>query len=447
MSSRVKTILLYHPRTLHEDAYRYFYIPYSLLSLATSLDRSTYNIILVDANLRDLSDGDLTSIFQDQDILCVGISAMIGHQIRGGLSFSQRVREVTDVPIVWGGGAATMISQETLANPLVDKIVLGQGQTTFKELVEAIHLKGNIEAVSGIAFKTNGGSIRTSSRPFIDWSRYPGFQSTFDLVSVPQYIREDEHINTQTVNYHSSQGCPFNCGFCSEVALWQRRWGGFSAQTMISDIEYLVNQYGVNGVKFYDAEFFINRSRVLEFADLLVKRGLNIRWAAAVHPRNFDTLSDEEVILLVRSGLSRLLMGAESGIQDELNLIGKKTTPEMIARLAQRCSYYRIVACFSFVTGYPGFPVTHIQRTIEFAQNLRQIDANHECKVHLYGPYPGTPLYERATQYGFIAPESLEAWSYHDYYQVTTPWLPPEAQKWVRSFNEENYIYMNQLDS
>lgn len=440
-----KTIILYHPRTLHEKAYRFFYIPYSLLSIASNLNRHKYDVRIVDANLDTITTQELKSIFDKNDVLCVGISSMIGHQIRGGLSFAQKVRSIKDdVPIVWGGALTTILPWETVKHPLVDVVVDGQGQITFVELVEGLSKGCDLNEIAGIYFKKDGEIFQTTPREFVNWSHFSGFQEVFDMVRVLDYVRNDEHINTRTINYHTSQGCPFNCGFCSEVALWKRRWGGFSAETIISDVEYLIDAFKINGVKFYDAEFFINQKRVIEFAQLVVERGLTLRWAAAVHPRNFARLSDSQLDLLRQSGLARLLMGAESGIQEELDLIGKGTTPEMIIEMAHKCSQYGIVGCFTFVTGYPGFPLEHIKKTVAFASKLRRVDFSHECKIHLYGPYPGTPLYSRALDFGFQPPNTLEEWSHHDYYEVTTPWVPRWAQELIREFNEENYIYMSQ---
>ena len=41
-------------------------------------------------------------------------------------------------------------------------------------------------------------------------------------------------------------------------------------------------------------------------------------------------------------------------------------------------------------------------------------------------PYPGTPLYEMAVQYGFEPPKSVEGWAdvtWDNYMKIKTPWL------------------------
>lgn len=441
-------IILFHPMTLHENNYRYYYVPYSILSIASMIDQRKYDLILIDNNVEKRTDYyDMIAAVSDE-LICVGISAMIGHQIRDGFSFAQAVRKVNPkIPIIWGGPLPTILPQETIEDDHVDIIVRGQGEETFVELVENLSSNLPLDQIRGISYKNDKGISHNPARKFIDLNRLPPYRSVYDLVDIADYIRFDEHINSRTINYHSSQGCPFNCGFCCETALWNHRWSAFTAERTLDDIEPLVSEFGVNGIKFYDSEFFINQERVLQFASGLIDRGLGIRWAASVHPKNLNRLTNNQFDLLRRSGVSRLLLGAESGIQEELDLVGKGTTQEMVLRLARVCSDHDIVACFTFVTGYPTSPSSAIETTLDFAQRLRDVDKRHECKVHFYAPYPGTPLYRYALDNGFTPPRTLEEWSWYDYYDIVTPWVDKKYEKAVREFNETAYPYLHPLAS
>jgi anaerobic magnesium-protoporphyrin IX monomethyl ester cyclase len=439
-----KSILLFHPRTFHEKNYRYYYVPYSLLSVASTLDRSRYEVVVVDNNVDRVDDWAPALSSLSEPPLCVGISSMVGAQIKEGIAFGTLVHELwDDVPVVWGGGLATVLPELTAGHPAVDVAVQGQGQETFAALVDAFDRGGTLAGVEGVSFRRDGHVVRTPARKFADWNGFPPFRSVYDLVDVSDYVRPDEHINARTVNYHSSQGCPFSCGFCSEVALWNHRWSGFTADRIVEDVEFLVSEYGIDGIKFYDAEFFIRKDRVLAFAEAVVQRGLDIRWAAAVHPKNLNRLDDDEMALISRSGASRVLMGAESGVQEELDLVKKGTSSEMLLRLARRCSEYGIHACFSFVTGYPGSSVQNIERSLEFAAELLSAGPEHEAKVHFFAPYPGTPLYQLSLDHGFDPPRTLEEWADYDYYYITTPWVDRRYEAKVREFNEDAYPYLH----
>jgi radical SAM superfamily enzyme YgiQ (UPF0313 family) len=439
-----KTIILYHPRTFHEKNYRYYYIPYSLLSLTTNIDLQRYRLHLVDNNVHRRADWSSWLADLDEPPLCVGISSMIGAQIGDALAFARAVGEVfPGVPRIWGGALPTVLPELTAAHRDVDIAVVGQGQETFAEVLHAMMAGADLSSVAGLSFRRDEGVHHTAPRPLPDLNRFRPFRDVYHLLDVQQYVRVDEHINQRTINYHSSQGCPFSCGFCSEVALWNRKWSGLTPDRILTDLEFLADNYQINGIKFYDAEFFIRRDRVLEFARQVEQRRLDLRWAAAVHPRNLDRLSDAELALLSRSGASRLLMGAESGVQDELNLINKKTDREMLLRLARRCAEHGLVASFSFVTGYPGSTGAHIEASLDFAAELHAAGPEHEAKVHFYAPYPGTPLYPMALKHGFVPPRSLEEWCDYDYYYITTPWVDSKYEEQVRQFNEAAYPYLH----
>lgn len=442
-------IVLFHPKTLHEKNYRYFHIPYSVLSIASVIDRGKFDIEIIDNNLEDKDDYDELIKQVGDNVLCVGVSAMIGHQIRDGLNFSKAIRNINPkIPIIWGGPLSTILPSKTIENEYIDIIVRGQGEVTFKELVDALSFNRSLSNILGISYKDNRGEIiHNCDRPFVSLTKLPPYRYSYDLIDAKKYIRFDEHINSKTVSYHSSQGCPFNCGFCCEVALWNRKWSGFSSKEVLLDLEYLISAYSVNGIKFYDSEFFVNTKRAFEIINGMINRGFNIKWYASVHPQNLSRLTDNQFELLQRSGARRLLIGAESGVQNELNLIEKGTNKEMLYDLAKRCSKYGIIGSFTFITGYPSSPSSSIESTLEFAQELRDIDHNHECKVHFYAPFPGTPLYKYALENGFTPPNSLDEWSLYDYYYIVTPWIEKKYEAIVREFNENSYPYLHPAPS
>ena len=88
------TVLLLHPRTFHERNYRYYHIPYSLLSLVVPLQHAGLDVLLMDDNVLRSSNYEdlLTSCCRR--CVCVGISVMIGQQITCAISLSRAAKRV-----------------------------------------------------------------------------------------------------------------------------------------------------------------------------------------------------------------------------------------------------------------------------------------------------------------------------------------------------------------
>lgn len=437
-----KEVLLFNPRTFHEKNYRNFWIPYSILSLGSDLTRANQEVALLDNNLQALD----TSEFAPQLSLLhspqlIGISSMIGHQIQEGLVFAKHSREAfPEAKIVWGGAAPTILPQEFIQSPLVDIVVKGQGEQTIVALLNALKKGSDLSTVEGLIYKEGDRVIETKREKPLPKSAAAPY--AYDLIDTPMYVKADEHISDRVLNHISSLGCPYGCGFCSEVALYNRRWSPETMDRTMEEVSQLVEKYDANGIKFYDSNFFVNKNRVLAFARNVLAKDWDIKWAASAHPKSLLSYTQDELGLLRSSGLSRLLIGAESGNDDELEYIQKGATTSEIFTAAQLLSNFDIHASFTIIVGYPGFPEDNIQRTLDFGERIARLGSSNEVKAHVYAPFPGTPLYDLAIQHGFVPPKTLEDWGNFDYYMVQTPWLRSKLNDTINQYNKEFCPYV-----
>ncbi len=109
--------------------------------------------------------------------------------------------------------------------------------------------------------------------------------------------------------------------------------------------------------------------------------------------------------MLKKSGLSRILIGAESGNEDELKFIQKGVTTKEVLKVARMLKNFEIHGSFTIIVGYPGFPEENIKRTLNFGEKIMKKGSIHEVKAHIYTPFPGTPLYDQAVKHGFTPPK------------------------------------------
>lgn len=425
------TVILYYPAIDFKPFYPYYWAPLSILSVAAPLVAEGFNVILLDGNL-GIGESD-KRIIKDNllDCICVGISSMIGGgQLERGLEMSSYVKSLNrEMPVVFGGPLGTVIPEILFSDPTIDYVVRGQGERPFLELVNFFRSGQLAINIAGVVKRGDDKIVKPAMYNKETLPPYP-----WHLLDVEKYVRQDRSLGKRVINFISSQGCPYECGYCSEVSSYGRKWEAITADRMISEVSDLVKKHNLDGIKFYDSNFFVDRNRVVKFAQGLIDNGININWAASAHPNGLNRLADD-IGLVQKSGLKRLLIGAESGSQASLDYIKKGCTTEDIMKAAELCAKYNISSAFTFIVGIPGIS-DDINATLEMALKMKKLSGNFEINIHFYAPLPGTPLYEEAKKLGYKPPNSLLEWSRYNYYVVQVPWLDRATERNVRLFGD-----------
>ena len=429
-----KTIILYHPKTSHERNYSFFWIPYSVLSLAGGLRRKGYEVIIIDANLENCP----TDI-NYREVLFVGISVMIGQQITDGLNYAKQIKNICNVTIVWGGPFPTLLPELVLKEYLIDYIIRGPGEKAIVDLADALFNKAKIDDSIGRRYES---AIRVGNIQSLAHERDID-EYDYKLIDLKKYIRNDPNISDKVINYISSRGCCYDCGFCTESAIYHKHWIAFSPERIVFEVNQLLEMSGANAIKFYDANFFVNPKRVFDYLEKLYLLRGHVNFAASAHPQNILDLSNKQLSLLRERGLKRLLIGLESGVQAEIDFIRKDFQIQNTYKLAEDLEKAGIIGSFTFITGYPSMPMSNIDKTLDFVKELSERFRCHEYKTHLYMPYPGTRLYALAKQYGFQEPVNLEEWAQFDYYQIQMPWVNTNYQIKIDELNSTLCPYVH----
>jgi radical SAM superfamily enzyme YgiQ (UPF0313 family) len=315
-----------------------------------------------------------------------------------------------------------VLAEQTALHPHVDIALAGPGQRSMPALVRALSAGMSLEAVPGLTAYRDGRLLRgPANHPTVEsLGRYP-----WHLLDVDRYVRDDPTVAPRTLNYVSSQGCAYTCRFCYELT-YQRRYSTIGAADLVDDVEALVRGHAIGGVKFYDADFFINLHRVSGFCRGLEERGLSIRWAGSINPRDVMRAEAKHpglLELMASTGCSRLLMGVESGSDRVLaEVVDKRVTRAQVLDVARRIADVGILGSYTFIVGFPGESEAEQEETYGLIEELSALRPRPESRVHVFAPYPGTPLFEEALKYGYRPPASLQEWSGYDYYESQTPW-------------------------
>ncbi len=231
------------------------------------------------------------------------------------------------------GGPHTSVALDTIPD-FVDYVVQGEGE---RAILDIINGKENKRVVRTERIKD------LDSLPFQPWDIFS--ELPYDYTCPWMDIKPVFTMNT-------SRGCPFNCAFCSVGSIWGKQYTYFSADRIISEIEYLIKNFGAKGIYFREDNFTLNRRRVVEFCEKLIKKNVNIHWACETR---VSTLCNEELIkLMSAAGCRAVYLGVESGSQRILDILNKRITVEQIERAIRLCKKYNIRTYCSLITGAPG---------------------------------------------------------------------------------------------
>ena len=319
----MRKVVLFFPEThLDRTEDGWCLLPFSLLAIAGPLVQDNYDVTIVDGRVTP----NYLSAFsrRPEAAVCVGISVLTGNQIKQALLVSQAIKErFPNLPVAWGGSHPTLVPDQTIADPSVDIVVRGQGEIPFKELVDALYAGTSLQGIPGIIFKEQGRIVRNDEPVFTDVNNFPPM--AFSLVDLEWHM-PDLGFAKRTLSYVSSQGCPHHCEFCAESTAYRVRWSGLSPERVGDDLEQLLSLCDADGVIFVDNNFFVNEARVQGICREIIKRGLKIKWAAQGRADRVMKLSDETFKLLKQSGFAVFHVGAESGSDEQLELVSKKSS-------------------------------------------------------------------------------------------------------------------------
>lgn len=428
----MKTVILVYARISFEDNYPCSWIPYSVLAIVSAVPKEEYECIIFDANRKD--DIEFKQLLEQKDILAVSFSIMTGgNQIENALKLAEMVKKKNSKIVnIFGGPHVNVLAEQTLQHPLVDMVLVGLGQESFYQVLKYIDHKSDTSDIGGFMYKVDG-NIYGNIPPKPLKSLYP---YDYSLIDINDYIQYDSTISDRTINYIASQGCVYACNFCYECT-YKRRYYKMPIEYVKRDITQFVKEFNINGIKFYDADFFIDKNAALSISEVLKEYGLH--WAASIHPRDIlraeKDRKNELLQAIKESNCTRLLMGVESGCNRVLKeLINKRVTKEEIYFVAQRIAEYGILGSYTFMVGLPGEQLKEIDETFELVQKVSSLFPRPETNIHIYIPYPGTPLYQSALDLGFDVPQRLEDWSSFNYYKAITPWTTKELEERVNNY-------------
>lgn len=380
--------------------------PLGLGYIASILEHAGYDVNLIDMFNTSFEEGERIIRQEKPDI--VGISCFTEFRI-GSLKLAKLVKAVNpNIKVIMGGSHAAIMYEQVLRNYPVDYIVMGEGEITMLELVNALGNNTPAESIKGIAFMKNGQVMKTERRPPIldlDTIPFPAHHF-FDIDAYEpenfrlprKFVLKDDTNMTGKLRKTSiitSRGCPFKCQYCSTSLFWGHKWRSRSAKNVLDELEMLYIDYGIRYFVFVDDAFTADHSRAIDICKGILERGLDICWTCCTRT---NYISAELLEWLAKAGCFMISYGIESGSSAILKTIHKHQSIEQIIQAFNMTHDAGITTTMLLMVGNPGESDTTIKETMDL---IKRADPTF-ISVAITQIYPGTELYEIAKEKGFI---------------------------------------------
>lgn len=286
------------------------------------------------------------------------------------IRLSKRLKEIEpNIIIVFGGPQSSATPYETMqAMDFVDYISTGEGENTVVPFFTSIlkNKRKNIEEIPGLYYRKNG-EICFCDKPieFCDLDTIPRWDEKL-------YVSEEKALTDS--NYFMpidvGRGCPFNCTFCCTSIFWKRAYRLKSPQSIIDDIKFFNQKFGIRSFMFSHDAFTVNKKIVTEVCDKIIENKLDIVWKCTTRA---DCIDDELIIKMKQAGLKFIEMGIETGSPVMQKTINKKLDLDLVKNRVEFLLKNKINVALFFVYGFPEETENDLNQTINYYCDLAEM--------------------------------------------------------------------------
>ena len=429
--------------------------------MSTFIRNRGFSVRILDANAENLTPEETAEHIAEMDPVLTAV-VVYGHNPSAstqvmpaaGATCTAVKQKAPDAKVLLVGGHVAALPERTLREENADFVCGGEGPYTILELLQALKSgQSDYSKVRGLWY-WDGETIRANlPAPLVkDLDReMPGM--AWDLLPMEKYRAHNWHCfgELQRQPYaalYTTLGCPYHCSFCCIQAPFKsgekelgykesinsyRLW---SPQSVIVQIDKLVNEYGVLNIKIADEMFVLNRRHVMGICDLIIERGYDLNiWAYA----RVDTVREGMLDKLKRAGFNWLAFGIEAASERVRDDVHKGFEQDEIFQALEKVGAAGINVVGNYIFGLPEDDLETMQATLNLALELNCEYTNFYCAM----AYPGAQLYNIAVKEGWPLPEK---WNGYSQYSVDTLPLPTKylsASEVLRFRDHAFHVYFN----
>lgn len=397
--------------------------PLGLSFIAAALRSAGHHVTILDAiaerpdQFTPFHDDIVTNGLSNEDILAkipantdvIGLTVMFTNNWLNDRKLINFLgNNLPSVPIIAGGEHITGMPEICMRQAHgLRACVLGEGEETVVELMEAFATGRDLREVEGIVFRENDQVITNPRRkrvrevgeiPRPAWDLFP-------LDIYRQYGLSYGIVHGElSLPIMATRGCPYRCTFCSSPQMWGTRYYMRKPQDVADEIEDLIKNYNATNFDFYDLTAIIKKDWIIEFAREILDRKLNITWQIPAGTRS-EAIDAEVARYLYASGCRNITYAPESGSPEILQKIKKKVIlPRMLESISHTYKEKMNVK-LNMIIGFPEERHIDLWKTVWFLIQASWYGVN-DIFPSVLVPYTGCELFDQLVKEKKIDPDS-----------------------------------------
>jgi radical SAM superfamily enzyme YgiQ (UPF0313 family) len=427
-------LLLVNPSNIKRDDK---YPPLSLIWLASFLEAHGYVVDILEANALDMTFEETVAAIEASDADVCGFTFMTPQ----ANYVSDMIREIKSkkpgLILIAGGVHVSIVPENFLEQcPEIDFLVIGEGEYSTLELLDALRSNRVTDSIAGIGFRKDNEIVITPRRSLIEnlddlpmpaWEKLP--INNYEVMT-PERVSDPTKGSGLTIS--SERGCPFECTFCASGSVYGKSYRSRSPLKTVEEIEYITKKFNISNFFFVDEVLTFSEDSILELCRLINEKKLQIRWSCNSRC-NAKGLTDRAMSAMKEAGCIRLDFGIESG------------SPKVLKSIKKGIKLHNVYNAFKLAHDH-GLYTTALMIVCLPDENLDDIrlslrlNLNIESEILLFGaatPFPGTALYSWALNNNY-----LNTYDWSEYYICNRrPVMRTESFDETRINELVDYVY------
>ena len=409
-------LLVANYRTTGYDFYDSAFPPLALEYIAAYVE-DLVEVKILDSKAANLSHKQVKKEVEKYQPDLVGLTVPVTSAIEDVLGYAKIAKNYGCMTVI-GGWHPTLAVEQTLSSPWIDIVVRGEGEFTFRELIET----GSPENVNGLSYKKDGEIIHNPDRIFL--------KNLDDLKLPARHLVKDNKYRVFNMNcdaIETSRGCPQGCKFCSTNVVYKRSWRPRSVENVIQELEIVSKNKKITDVFFVDDNILVDMKRVRKLCLEIIKgkREGRIRDLKFFFQGRLDAMARHPDItnLMGEAGFWLVLVGVEATDDKTLKQIDKGCNIDKIKEGIEALHDAGIVVMGNVILGVDieasiDDILTTIKKTNELTLDLPSFT--------LLTPFPSTGFYSEMRDKNLLLSEDYSKYNWLTPV-IKTPHFSPQA--------------------